>query len=70
MLPTVASAFTLALVCQEVCLIADTAEANPGVAASTGGPEGISAAPITAAAVTSARTSFFINFLRAGRAVP
>ncbi len=64
--PAIARAFTLELVCHEGCLIADTAEANPAVAASTGGPEGISAAASTAAAVTTARTSFFINFLRLG----
>ncbi|GAB2659464.1 hypothetical protein GCM10009743_39620 [Kribbella swartbergensis] len=47
--------------------MADTAEAKPGVAASTGGPEGISAAATTAAAVTRASTYFFINVLWTGR---
>ena len=42
--PAMASAFTLELVCHDSCLIADTAEPNPAEAASTGAPEGISAA--------------------------
>ncbi|GAA1133971.1 hypothetical protein GCM10009630_35210 [Kribbella jejuensis] len=44
-------------------MIADTAVANPGVAAWTGGPEGISAAARTAAPVTRASTNFFIDVL-------
>ena len=61
--PAIASAFTLLLVCHEVCLIADTAEAKPGVAACTGGPEGIKAAASTAAPVIRASTNFFIYVL-------
>jgi hypothetical protein len=64
--PEIAIAFTLLLVCHEVCLIAETAEPKPGVAASTGGPEGISAAASTAAPVTRASTNFFIDVLRTG----
>ncbi|GAA1615204.1 hypothetical protein GCM10009742_78470 [Kribbella karoonensis] len=44
-------------------MIADTADAKPGVAACTGGPDGISAAARTAAPVTRASTNFFICVL-------
>ena len=67
--PVTASAFTLALVCQVTCLTADNADANPvgvrlacpPVAATTGRPDGTRAAATTAAAVTTARTAFFMS---------
>ena len=69
MFPATASAFTLALVCHVGYLTADKAEANPDgawpdwppVAATTGRPDGTSAAATTAAVVTSARTAFFMS---------